>query len=320
MLAKIDQFFWVRAPATRLAIARILIGSFALLFLLAQARRLVDYSSLADGQFQPVGVVSILNSPLPTWILVSLLACALVSGVAFIAGIYYKAFAPLFALTLLWLSSYRHAWGQIFHSDNLMVLHILVLALAPAAHAYAWDARLQHSTSEPPLRRPAHGRYGWPLRLMSIITALTYVISGVAKLKHAGLVWVSSDVLRNQIALDNLRKIELGHIHSPLGVALLPYRSIFIVLAAWTLIVELGAPMIFINPRLARYWALAAWSFHIGIFLLMAIVFPYMALGFAYLSFFELENIPNTKPARWARTILRRSNSSAFNPPITGKK
>ncbi len=43
-------------------------------------------------------------------------------------------------------------------------------------------------------------RYGFPLKLMSIVTVLTYLLAGLAKLRTSGMDWVAGNVLRDQIA------------------------------------------------------------------------------------------------------------------------
>jgi hypothetical protein len=47
-------------------------------------------------------------------------------------------------------------------------------------------------------------------------------------------------------------------------------------------------------------WAIAAWLFHVGVVLLMNILFPYALFGFAYLPLVELER-PLGKLGRFAR-------------------
>jgi hypothetical protein len=65
----------------------------------------------------------------------------------------------VFALLLLWVTTYRNSWGQVFHTENLMVLHV-VLAVSPAAMpvarraAFGRRARRRRRTLR--LADPAH--------------------------------------------------------------------------------------------------------------------------------------------------------------------
>ena len=40
----------------------------------------------------------------------------------------YRVTAPLAALGMLWVTAYRNSWGMVFHTENLLVIHLAVLA------------------------------------------------------------------------------------------------------------------------------------------------------------------------------------------------
>ncbi len=281
------RYWFFAAPAQRLAMLRLLIGLFCLAYLLTQFARLSSYQHLARDQFQPIGVAAFLSEPLPEAWLPWITLFTLVFCIAFTLGLRFAVTAPVFAALFLWIVTYRHCWGQIFHSDNLLVLH--VIALAAGRSADAWSLDVVHGRSYE--REASTGIYGWPIRVMVFTAIIVYVLCGVAKLRHSGIAWMTSDILRHQIALDNLRKIELGHIHSPIGVWSLRFREPFVWMAWFTMIVELGAPTALLHRKIAKIWALAAWSFHVGIVALMAIVFSYMVSGVAYAPLFEVERL-----------------------------
>jgi hypothetical protein len=69
------------------------------------------------------------------------------------------------------------------------------------------------------------------------------------------------------------------------------YGWMFLPLAAFSLLVELGAPFALFGGRIARLWIAAAWIFHIGIVAVMAIMFPYQLLGIAFLPFLPVEEV-----------------------------
>jgi hypothetical protein len=73
------------------------------------------------------------------------------------------------------------------------------------------------------------------------------------------------------------------------------------VLAVGTLAVELGAPCALLGGRLARLWALVAWSFHVGVVLAMNVWFPYPLLGLAFLPMVDAE-----RPLGWLAFRLQR--------------
>jgi len=296
LAARIDGWWRTPAPAKRLAVLRVLVGGFAVGYVIIRAPNFVSYASFHDSQFAPVGVATLLDGPLPDVVLRLLVAATVVVGVAFLAGWKFRFSGPAFAVLLLALMTYRNAWGQVFHTENILVLHVLVLGLSPAADALSVDSRGRDVPGE-------EERYGWPIRLMCVITVLTYFIAGETKLRIAGLDWITTDSLRNFIAYDNLRKIELGDTHSPLGGMLVGHAWLFPPLAVATLAVELGAPLALLGGRIARVWALLAWGFHVGVAAVMAIVFPYSLLGIAFAPFFAVERLPLRLPVRLTRRL-----------------
>lgn len=296
-----DCAWYGAAPAERLSLLRIAVGAFALVYLVVRYSSLTGVTGFHASEFAPVGVVTVLDVPLDGFLVHAAVALGILSGVAFVFGFRYRWFGPAFALAFLWVTSYRSSWGMKFHTENLTALHLLLLAVAPAADALSLDARARGGGPPVP-----HGRYGWPLRALCLVTVTTYVLAGLAKLRLAGWAWLDGDVLRAQIAYDNLRKIELGSVHSPLGAALVRFSWPFQILAWATLALELGAPVALLGRAAARGWAWCAFAFHAGVLLLMAIAFPYPLSFIAYLSFFQVERARNSRLYRWLSQRVER--------------
>jgi len=265
--------WWPQAPAEQLALLRIAIGAYATVYVLARFGELVASAQLHAGSFAPVGIVRIVATPLAPWLAIAIAAACVLLLIAFTLGVAYRIVAPLAALALLWTLTYRNAWGQVFHTENLVVLHVIALACAPAADAWALGRK---RTGDP-------RDYRWAIELMIALTAATYVLAGIAKLRLAGMTWLDGEQLRNQIAVDNARKVLFGATPSGIAAPLLAHPSWFTGFSIATLVIELGAPLVFVHRRIALVWMTAAWAFHLGVLALMHIVFPYPLLGFAFL-------------------------------------
>ncbi|MEY4575866.1 MAG: hypothetical protein RL701_569 [Pseudomonadota bacterium] len=296
----IDARFMAAAPAERLATLRFLTGVFALCYLLVRAPVLADFRR-APGVFRPVGSASFLQAPLPSWSVFALYGLALVVGVMFTLGVRFKWSGPAFALLALWVTSYRNSWGMVFHNENLLVLHLIVVGLSDAAAALSFDARRLGRAVAP------EARFGWPLRLVSLTTVLVYVLAGIAKLKVTGISWMDGEVLRNYIAYDAMRKSQIGSIHSPLAGYLVQVGWPYLFLSVATLAIELGGPLALLDRRLTRAWVYGAYGFHIGVFVSMAIAFPYPLSGIAFASLFECEKL-------WRVRRLGRLRTWLFGP------
>lgn len=291
--------WFTAAPARRLAALRLYVGGFALIYLVGMLPMWLGYPRFHDRDFRPVGLVAVLvDEPVPAGVHYALVALTIGLAIAFTAGVLYRWLAPLFALALLWLLSYRNSWGMVFHTENLLVIHTSVLAIVPAADAWSWDARGRPAP-------PDHERYQWPLRLCAALTTLTYLIAGLAKLRLGGWAWTSGEALRDQIAIDNLRKHLMGSSMSPIAAPLLAHPAIFEGLALTSLAVELGAPLALLHRRVAAVWAVMAWGFHAGVVALMAIVFPYPLSFIAYAPLFRCE-----RPIDWLIARVRRRRAA----------
>ena len=273
------------APAERLATLRVLVGGFAVGYLVVRLPHFWSIMDLDARRWDPVGLYAGLDAPLPAALSRAFLVLAIVTGLAFVAGWRYRVLGPCFAVLLLVVMTGRNSWGQVWHTENLLCWHALILACAPAAAVLSVDAKRAPA-------RPSPGeQYAWPIMLMSVVTVATYVLAGVTKLREGGIDWITGEALHNHVAFDNVRKAALGADSSPFAGPVLRHAWIFRPFAWAALAVELGAPVAFLGRRWRNVWVAAAWSFHVGIAALMAIGFPYQLLGVAYASFFPVERI-----------------------------
>ena len=300
-----DERFLEAAPARRLATLRILVGTFATVFLVVRSGYLFDISRLPPARFEPVGLLGWLDEPLPVWVVKTTLAFGVGCGVMFTLGWWYRVTGPLFAIGFMLLTTYDNSWQHVAHTENLAALHLLVLAFAPAADALSVDERRSAPSTVDP-----HARYGWPVRLVSLITVSTYVIAGIAKQRNGGLHWITGDVLRNQVANDNLRKIVLGDSYSPIGARLVAHAWLFPPMALGTMIVELGAPLALIRGRIRTVMVSAMWFFHVAILGIMAILFIYPLTVIAYASLLRPERLSDAVSARVRARRLRPASST----------
>ena len=284
-------WWFAPAPAERLAALRILIGMFGLVWVSSRASELFRLVELPRSHFRPVGVVAILEAPLPAGVAIAIVLLTIVLMALFVLGIGFRVVGPLAAAALLWTLTYRNSWGLPLHTENLLVLHVIALALAPAADAWALGRR----------ERPApEAGYGWAVKLLVALTAATYVLAGIAKLRIAGMDWLDGELLRNQIAIDNARKALLGDYMAPFATLFLEHPDALVAFCVMTLAIELGAPIALLGGRPARLWAAAAWGFHLGVILLMNIWFLYPLVGIAMCPIFRVE-----RPVAWVIDRVR---------------
>ena len=288
---RVDAWLLAPAPAERLAAFRLLAGGFAVVYVAVRSPALWALTRRPGERFEGVGVLAGLDGPPARVVVMVLLTITLLTGVAFATGWRFSWTGPGFALALLTLGTFHSSWGQLLHFENLMVLHVLVLGFSPAADAWSLTA-----AGSP---RPSP-RYGWPLRLAAIITVSVYVIAGIAKLRIGGTEWLVGDTLRNHVAYSASRLTLLGGTPTPLAGEVIDATWLFPPMAVGAVLIELTAPLALVNRMLRNVWVTATIVMHVGILALLAVFFPYQALGFAFAPFFALE-VAVSRVARLSR-------------------
>jgi len=290
-LRHFDERFTAPGTAERFGAVRLLVSLFATVFVAVRASYVLDISALSASRFQPIGLWYWLADPLPLAVVWAIIAVTLIAGVLAAAGLYYRLSGPALAVGFLLFATYDNSWQHIAHTENLLALHLLVLPLAGAAGAFSFSHRRRHDVE----------RYGWPLRVMSMITVATYVVAGIAKVRNGGMEWLEGDVLRSHIANDNVRKAVLGDAYSEFGGWLVARSWVFVPMALGTMVVEFGAPLALVRSRLRPAIVFMIWLFHAAIVAVMAIVFIYPLSGVAFASLLHperaLERLSAVRPA-----------------------
>ncbi|MDQ2649213.1 MAG: HTTM domain-containing protein [Actinomycetota bacterium] len=256
-------------PARALAAVRIATGVYAVGLVLGRGPSQLELAGDGFG-WDPVGILRPFGSPPGVGLVAALGMVALASSLALVVGWRHRLTGPVCFVSVLTWATLASSWGHLFHSDNLVVLHLGVLAWFPASDAWSLDRRAGRRTDAGP-----SATYGWAVRLAAILTAVTYVAAGLAKARLGGWGWLDGETLRGLVAHDNLRKELIGAPSTPLAGPVVRQAWMFTPLALATFAVELGAPLALLGVRAARGWTLAAWVFHVGIVALMTVSFLY---------------------------------------------
>ena len=188
VLSSLDRFWFADAPAARLAVLRILVGSYAAWLLQFRYDEILEAAQLPAGQFRPVGVASFLSAPPSPEVVHALLVLAIIGAVPFTLGLAYRVTGPLFAGLLLSVLTYFASWGSVNHPDALVTAHVFVLGLTRAADAVSLDALIRSWRARSGWQPSAAGpdpsgawQYGFALKLACAVTATSYFLAGVAK-------------------------------------------------------------------------------------------------------------------------------------------
>lgn len=294
------------APAERLAMLRILVGVFSVTYLIVRLPVFVQLGDRRSG-FDGVGLATLLDRPVEGSVVDAVVVATLLCGLGFALGWRFRATGSLFAVGMLALGSYRGSWGQLLHFENLMVMYLLIIALAPAADAWSFDARRREDRIDP----GESVSYGFPIALAGLVLVVTYVIAGFAKLRYGGLDWVVGDTLRNHVAYAAARLDLLGGTPSPLAGWAVRLDDAWPFVAAATIVIELAAPVALLGGRIRTVWVLAAWLMHLGVLAFMLIGFPFPLFFVAFAPLYRVERLWTDRPVRLRRPSGQRAERAA---------
>lgn len=286
VLGRVDRWLLSSAPPERLAVLRLAVGGYALVNVVISVGEFARLADRSATQFEPVGLAVFLDGPVSAVVLWSLFAVSLVSGMAFVAGASYRLAGPVFAISTLAWATYHASWGQMLHFEHLVTLHLLVLGFSPAADALSLAARNKRSARAGP-----SVRYGWPIRLLAIVTVVTYFLAAVAKLRVSGWAWADGTTLGNHIAYSATRLDLLGEPRPPLSTFVIRQEALLGPMALVGLGVELLAPLALLGGWFRRVWVPSVLLFHLGTLTTMFVFFSFNGLGFALLPLYRLEAI-----------------------------
>src|SRR5262245_30673466 len=172
IIKQLRDFWFEPAPATRLGMLRILIGAFVVWYLVPQQDSFQAVAQSDPRLFAPVGVI--FHGPIGVELFQWLMRATILAAVCLTLGLWHRVTGPTCAALALWLFCYRHSWNKLYHSDNVVVFHLIVLGLSRSADALSLDAFIRRWRMPGAAASQAGSRYGWPVRLMCGLIVSTY--------------------------------------------------------------------------------------------------------------------------------------------------
>jgi hypothetical protein len=257
---------WLVAPGDPRRLAAVRVGLCGLL-----AARLASgpYPELAiqpEALFRPISFLRLLDRMPSPEVVAVLQAFALGAAVLATVGLLTRVTLPLAWLAALPLVAMTSSLGKVVHNDVLLLLCLVPLLPSRAGAAWSLDARQRPPAAPGPA-------YGWPVRTAMVVVAGAYFFSGLAKLLHAGPGWVLSGNLRWVLYASSDTQPD----PNPFALFVADRPLLAHLIAAATLAVELGFPLVLWRPRLAWVLLPAVVAMHAGIGLAMHLDYSAMA-------------------------------------------
>ena len=262
--ARVEGWLFAAGDPRRLGAVRI-----GLCGLLAARLASGPYPELAtqpEALFRPISFLALLDRMPSPEVVAVLQSFALAAAVLATVGLLTRVTLPLAWLAALPLVAMTSSLGKVVHNDVLLLLCLVPLLPSRAGAAWSLDARQR------PVARPGVA-FGWPVRTAMVVVAGAYFFSGLAKLFHAGPAWVASGNVRWVLYASSDSQPE----PNPFALFVADRPVLAHLVAAATLAVELGFPLVLWRPRLAWLFVPAVVAMHAGIGLAMHLDYSAMA-------------------------------------------
>jgi hypothetical protein len=270
---------WLFAPGDPRRLAVVRIGLCGLLAARLATGRYLELAEQPAALLRPISFLRLLDRMPPRGLVLALQALAVAAAVLGAAGLWTRVVLPLAWVAALPLVAMTSSLGKVVHNDVLLLLCLVPLLPAPAGTAWSLDARRKRRAPGG-VRGGAFGppggsgpMTGWPVRTAMVVVAGAYFFSGLAKLLHAGPVWVTGGNLRWVLYASS----DQQPVPNPYALFVADRPVLAHLLAAATLVVELGFPLVLWRPRLAWLFLPAAVAMHAGIWLAMRLNYSAMA-------------------------------------------
>ncbi len=263
---------WLFAPGDPRRLAALRAGLAGVLAVRLATGPYLDLAHQPAALFRPISFMKLLPSMPPPGFVLPVQVLAVTAAVLAAVGLWTRVSLPLAWLAAVPLIAMTSSLGKTVHNDVLLLLCLLPLLPSPAGAAWSLDARRRNGGVA--VAAPAVSwRFGWPVRTAIVVVAGAYFFSGLAKLLHAGPVWVAGSNLRWVLYASSDAQPHANA--AALFVADRPW--LVHLLAAGTLAVELGFPLALWRPRLAWLLVPAVVALHAGIWAAMRLDYWPMA-------------------------------------------
>ncbi|MBA3495935.1 MAG: HTTM domain-containing protein [Gemmatimonadales bacterium] len=218
------------------------------------------------------------------------------AGLLALVGWFTRTSLLLFAAGIWFLVAHEYSYGDRHHHEAVFSMFLMALPFAPSGGSFSVDALLRRRRKGPGGRVAGESERTpmamWPLRLLHVLLAMTYLSTGVSKLVKGGLQWMNGYTLQSYTFADALNR------GLPVGLWLAQQHTLAIALSVFTILFETFFFVSILVPWTAPLFLVNGILFQLGL---------YVAAGH---SFFEhivmLVVVLVCAPPLWLRAYVER--------------
>jgi predicted DCC family thiol-disulfide oxidoreductase YuxK len=178
---------------------------------------------------------------------------------------------PLGAAFYMVFAGLLRQYSWFWHMGLIPLTLVFGLALTPCGDGFSIDSVLRAYRGENGETGRASKRYGWARWFGWSILAILYTLVGFSKLANGGPMWAHPDNVRGIFLSNALDKNVLG-LELPLKMIGVP-NAFFLALGVATLVAESTYALVLFSKRARQVLPLIMIGMHLGILLMMDVVF-----------------------------------------------
>ena len=264
-------FNWWFPPSSgfRLAMCRIVAVATQLLLFMPGLETQIARLERSERFIDPQWLITLLAALAPHELLFSpeafraLYMVTIAAGIMCLIGLLTRPSAFVFALGNWIMISHIYSYGEEHHTDAIIAFFLMLLAFSPSGRRLSIDALLRSRRAAGDLEAEPMDTAVWPLKLVQVLIAWSYLSNGLAKLVYGGLGWMNGYTMQQYLLSAGVRR------DLPLGVELAGHHTLAVLMSIGTIVFELFFFVAVLFPKAVPYFLAAGVLLHVGIFMTM---------------------------------------------------
>lgn len=216
--------------------------------------------------------------------MITLLVVAYVMG---ILGLFTRTATLIVAVLGVFWWGLGYSFGQAHHEKISLAFALITLPLSPCGARISLDAIIRRWRGQPTPDRSVFAT--WPIRLVQVSIALTYLFAGGSKILVSGFEWMNGYTLQSI----------MSHEVDPVARAIASNVSLAQAASIAVIALQATFPLVFIHRHLRWIYVPGTVAFHLGAWITMD-PGPYYTLWLTTtVTFFHVDRVPQSLRSSW---------------------
>ena len=326
-----NRIWFPHSSAVRLAVLRIVLVGFQLWLFHPRLGEQLEFVRANEHLIDPRRLLELLLLVVPVEVfrtpemMIGLWWVTTVTGLMALVGLITRPALIVFALGNWVMQMHSYSYGDYHHPEALFLMALLLVGLGPCDRVlsldrWLWGRKRDDWLASPgagaPLTPPTWGAAArfrtamWPLVLVQVLLALSYLNAGLCKIGLGGPEWFNGYTLQGYLLQDAIRW------DRPWGLWLAKQHELCVALSYMTVLFEVTFCSILVFRRLTPLFLVGGAMMHTAIFITQAA--PFWQFIVLYAVFIPFERLPGLRPPPASKRTRRIEAQHTPTPASVG--